>query len=139
MHNSTLGYLENAQGEYLMLHRVKKKVDVNKDKWIGVGGHFEDGESPDECFRREVLYEGWDGEYMYLFTAAGWTGELARDCDEGGLAWVPKEKVPELPIWEGDKIFLRLLAQDAPPFLLTLEYRNDRLVRAVLNGSAEPL
>lgn len=153
MHNSTLGYLENAQGEYLMLHRVKKKVDVNKDKWIGVGGHFEDGESPDECFRREVLEEtgltltefrfrgvvtflndDGQGEYMYLFTAADWMGELTRDCDEGELAWVPKEKVAELPIWEGDKIFLQLLAQGAPPFLLTLEYRNGRLVRAVLDG-----
>lgn len=158
MHNSTLGYLENAQGEYLMLHRVKKKVDVNKDKWIGVGGHFEDGESPDECFCREVLEEtgltltsfrfrgvvtflndDGQGEYMYLFTASDWAGELARDCNEGELAWVPKEKVAELPIWEGDKIFLQLLAQDAPPFLLTLEYRNDRLVRAALDGRALPV
>ena len=155
MHNSTLGYLENARGEYLMLHRVKKKVDVNKDKWIGVGGHFEDGESPDECFCREVREEtgliltgwrfrgvvtflngGWDGEDMYLFTADGWTGELLQDCDEGELAWVPKEKVADLPIWEGDKIFLKLLAEDAPPFLLTLEYKHgdDRLIRAVLDG-----
>lgn len=153
MRNSTLGYLENARGEYLMLHRVKKKADVNKDKWIGVGGHFEPGESPDECFRREVLEEtgltltsfrfrgvvtflndDGQGEYMYLFTAGDWTGELAGDCDEGDLEWVLKEKVPELPIWEGDKIFLKLLAQDAPPFLLTLEYRDDRLVRAVLDG-----
>ena len=112
MHNTTLGYLENARGEYLMLHRVKKQADVNKDKWIGVGGHFEPGESPDECFLREVreetgltltdwrfrgvvtfLSDGWDGEHMYLFTATGWTGEPARDCDEGELAWVPKEAV----------------------------------------------
>ena len=104
MHNSTLGYLENARGEYLMLHRVKKQADVNKDKWIGVGGHFEPGESPDECFLREVreetgltltdwrfrgvvtfLSDGWDGEHMYLFTATGWTGEPARDCDEGEI------------------------------------------------------
>ena len=153
MRSSTLGYLENARGEYLMMHRVKKKADVNKDKWIGVGGHFEDGESPDECFRREVLEEtgltltsfrfrgvvtflndDGQGEYMYLFTATDWTGEPDMDCDEGDLEWVPKEKVPGLPVWEGDKIFLKLLAQDAPPFLLTLEYRNDRLVRAVLDG-----
>lgn len=155
MHNSTLGYLENARGEYLMLHRVKKKVDVNRDKWIGVGGKFEGSESPDECFCREVLEEtgltltrwrfrgvvtffsdGWDGEYMYLFTADRWTGELTGDCNEGDLAWVPKEQVPGLPGWEGDKIFLRLLAQDAPPFLLTLEYEGDRLARAVLNGES---
>ena len=157
MHNSTLIYLENPQGEYLMLHRVKKTVDVNRDKWIGVGGKFEEGESPDECAMREVreetgltpvqlrfrgvvtfLSEGWNGEYMYLFTASDWTGTLNAGCDEGELAWVPKEKVLELPIWEGDKIFLRLLAEDAPPFLLTLEYRADRLVRAVLNGEALP-
>ena len=155
MHNSTLCYLENAQGEYLMLHRVKKKVDVNKDKWIGVGGKFEGGESPDECVLREVreetgltlthwrfrgvvtfLNEGWDGEYMHLFTATEWTGELARDCDEGELEWVPKEKVTDLPIWEGDKIFLRLLAEDRPPFLLTLAYENGKLARAVLDGRA---
>ena len=153
MHNSTLGYLENGRGEYLMLHRVKKTVDVNKGKWVGVGGKFDGAESPDECFLREVreetgltitdyrfrgvvtfLNQGWDGEYMYLFTATGWTGELARDCNEGNLAWIPKDRVPSLPIWEGDKIFLRLLAENHPPFLLTLEYENDRLVRAVLDG-----
>ena len=153
MHNSTLCYLENARGEYLMLHRVKKKADVNKDKWIGVGGKFEGGESPDECVLREVREEtgltlarwrfrgivtflngDWDGEYMHLFTATEWTGELARDCDEGDLEWVPKEKVTDLPIWEGDAIFLDLLARDAPPFLLTLAYKNDKLVRAVLDG-----
>lgn len=158
MHNSTLIYLENPRGEYLMMHRVKKAVDVNKDKWIGVGGKFEEGESPDECALREVreetgltltefqfrgvvtfLNEGWDGEYMYLFTAAGWTGEPAADCVEGELEWVPKDKVSDLPIWEGDRIFLRLLAQDAPPFLLTLEYKDDRLIRAVLDGKPLPL
>ena len=155
MYNSTLCYLENSRGEYLMLHRVKKKADINEGKWIGVGGKFEAGESPDECLCREVREEtgltltewrfrgvvtflngGWDGEYMYLFTADGWTGELLQDCDEGELAWVPKEKVADLPIWEGDKIFLKLLAEDAPPFLLTLEYKHgdDRLIRAVLDG-----
>lgn len=156
MYNSTLCYLENGRGEYLMLHRVKKKKDVNQDKWIGVGGKFEDRESPDECLLREVREEtgltltqwrfrgvvtfltepdsGWEGEFMYLFTAHGWEGEMVSACTEGDLEWVPKDRVEQLPIWEGDKIFLRLLAEDAPPFLLTLEYRGDKLIRAVLNG-----
>ena len=154
MLNSTLCYLENGRGEYLMLHRVKKEHDVNHDKWIGVGGKFEGDESPDECLLREVREEtgltltrwrfrgvvtfltdgGWEGEFMYLFTADGWTGKLARDCAEGELGWVPRDRVGELPLWEGDHIFLRLLAEEAPPFLLTLEYRGDALIRAVLNG-----
>ena len=118
MFNSTLCYLENDRGEYLMLHRVKKKHDVNQDKWIGVGGKFEDGESPDECLLREVREEtgltltryrfrgvvtfltdgGWEGEYMYLFTADGWEGELNRDCAEGELEGVSKDQVARLPI-----------------------------------------
>ena len=158
MHNSTLCYLENPRGEYLMLHRVKKKVDINKGKWIGVGGKFEGAESPDECFLREVREEtgltltefrfrgvvtflcsdSSSDQFMYLFTATGWTGALNPECSEGDLAWVAKEKVTQLPIWEGDAIFLNLLARDAPPFLLTLDYRSessgDQLVRAVLNG-----
>ena len=138
-----------------MLHRVKKENDLNHDKWIGVGGHFEKDESPDECLLREVLEETglvldswrfrgvvtfisdtWDTEYMYLFTADRFHGELA-DCDEGVLEWVEKTRVPELPLWEGDRIFLRLLREDAPPFLLTLRYTGDDLVFASLNG--EPL
>ena len=154
MYNSTLCYLENDRGEYLMLHRVKKKKDVNQDKWIGVGGKFEGEESPDECLLREVREEtgvtltgwrfrgvvtfltdgGWEGEFMYLFTADRWEGDFLPDCTEGTLEWVKKEAVPSLPIWEGDKIFLKLLAEDHPPFLLTLEYAGDRLIRAVLDG-----
>lgn len=154
MFNSTLCYLENARGEYLMLHRVKKKNDVNQDKWIGVGGKFEGDESPDECLLREVREEtgvtltrwrfrgvvtfltngGWEGEYMYLFTADGWEGEFVDTCSEGDLEWVAKEAVPDLPVWEGDRIFLRLLAEGRPPFLLTVEYDGDRLIRAVLDG-----
>ena len=154
MYNSTLCYLENDRGEYLMLHRVKKKKDVNQDKWIGVGGKFEGDESPDECLLREVREEtgvtltswkfrgvvtfltdgGWEGEYMYLFTANGWEGEFVTECVEGDLKWVAKEEVPNLPIWEGDKIFLKLLAEEHPPFLLTLEYAGDRLIRAELDG-----
>ena len=154
MYNSTLCYLENDRSEYLMLHRVKKKKDVNQDKWIGVGGKFEGDESPDECLLREVKEEtgvtltnwrfrgvvtfltdgGWEGEFMYLFTADGWEGEIVTDCVEGNLEWVAKDLVPNLPIWEGDKIFLRLLSEDAAPFLLTLEYASGSLIRAVLNG-----
>lgn len=151
--NSTLIYLENSRGEYLMLHRVKKKNDINHDKWIGVGGGFEHGESPEECALRETREEtgltltdfrfrgivtfdceGQETLYMHLFTASGWTGELT-DCDEGELEWVAKEKVYDLPIWEGDKIFFRLLEQERPFFSLKLSYdRGDVLRRAVLDG-----
>ena len=151
--NSSLIYLENSRGEYLMLHRVKKKNDINHDKWIGVGGGFEYGESPEECALRETQEEtgltltdcrfrgivtfdceGQETLYMHLFTASGWTGELT-DCDEGELEWMPKEKVYDLPIWEGDKIFFRLLEQERPFFSLKLSYdRGDVLRRAVLDG-----
>ena len=153
MHNSTLIFLVNDRGEYLMLNRVKKKNDINHDKWIGVGGGFEHGESPEECALRETREEtgltltdcrfrgivtfdceGQETLYMHLFTASGWTGELT-DCDEGELEWVPKEKVYDLPIWEGDKIFFRLLEQERPFFSLKLSYdRGDVLRRAVLDG-----
>lgn len=151
MHNSALCYVLRGS-EVLMLHRVKKKDDINKDKWIGIGGKFEPEESPDECLLREAreetgltltswrcrgvvtfLNEGGEGEYMYLFTADGFEGELT-ECDEGDLQWVSREFVSGLPMWEGDKIFLELLWKDAPFFLLTLRYRNDKLVEAVLDG-----
>ena len=152
MINCTLCYLENDQGDYLMLHRVKKKNDVNHDKWIGVGGKFEDGESPEECLLREVreetgftltnyryrgiitfVSEGWPTEYIHLFTADGWTGEM-RECDEGDLAWVPKAEVPNLPIWEGDRVFFRLLAENRPFFSLKMCYQGDTMVYAALDG-----
>lgn len=136
----------------LMLHRVKKKNDVNKDKWIGIGGKFEAEESPEECLLRECreetgltltswkcrgvvtfLQEGGEGEYMYLFTANGFEGNL-QDCPEGELQWVSREFLYSLPMWEGDRFFLDLLWQDAPFFLLTLRYRGDKLTRAVLDG-----
>ena len=141
MHNSTLCYILRGS-DVLMLHRVKKKNDINHDKWIGIGGKFEFEESPDECLTltswrcRGVvtfLNEGGEGEYMYLFTADGFTGELI-ECSEGDLQWVSRDFVSSLPQWEGDRIFLELLWQDAPFFLLALRYRNDRLVEAVLNG-----
>jgi len=153
MKNTTLCYLER-NGAYLMLHRVKKKNDQNHDKWIGVGGKFEPFESPEDCLLREVREETgvtlthWryrgiitfvlDGltEYMHLFTADEWTGELIRgtDCAEGVLEWVPKEKIVSLPIWEGDKIFLKLLDGEQPFFSLKLCYQGDALVEAALNG-----
>ncbi|MGN1015718.1 MAG: NUDIX hydrolase [Faecousia sp.] len=151
MINSTLCYITRGD-EVLMLHRVKKKNDLNKDKWIGIGGKFEDQESPDECLLREAteetglhltswrcrgivtfLSDCWEGEYMYLFTADGFEGEL-KECDEGDLQWVPRAFLDELPKWEGDKIFLKLLWEDAPFFLLTLRYQGDTLQEAVLNG-----
>ena len=152
MRQTTLCYIENPRGEYLMLHRVKKKNDANHDKWIGIGGKFEGEESPDECILREAkeetgltltswrcrgivtfLNEGGEGEYMYLFTADGFEGTL-KECDEGDLQWVSREFLDALPKWEGDKIFLELLWQDAPFFLLKLRYEGEHLKEAVLNG-----
>lgn len=151
MKNVTLCYIERGT-QYLMLHRVKKKNDVNHDKWIGVGGKFEEGESPEDCVLREVFEETglrltdyrfrgivtfvsdvYETEYMHLFTATGWQGQIGH-CDEGVLEWVEKDKVAFLPIWEGDKIFLRLLAQQHPFFSLKLCYSGDRLTSAVLDG-----
>lgn len=135
---TTLCYLER-DGQYLMLHRTKKKEDVNAGKWIGIGGHIEDGESPDECLLREVKEEtgltltdyryrgvitflyGDVSEIMFLFTSDAFTGELLT-CDEGELCWIAREDVFTLPIWEGDRIFLRLLLEDAPFFSLKLVY-----------------
>lgn len=156
MKNTSLCYIER-EGCYLLLHRTKKVNDENHDKWIGVGGKFEEGESPEECMLREVKeetglnltrwrYRGivtfvsdeWGGEYMHLFTADGFTGRL-KDCDEGELEWVEKERLLSLPIWEGDKIFLRLLQSDAPFFSLKLCYQGERLAAAALNGKAMEL
>ena len=152
MKNTTLCYIENERGDYLMLHRVKKENDCNRDKWIGVGGKFEDGESPEECVLRETLeetgltltdwrYRGivtfvsdrWETEYMHLFTATGWTGRL-HECDEGVLEWVSREQFRGLPQWEGDRIFLRLIEEDAPFFSLNLRYEGEHLAYAALNG-----
>lgn len=149
---STLCYIER-DGKYLMLHRTVKKNDVNKDKWIGVGGHFERDESPEECLEREVREEtglvltsyrfrgivtfvsgGGVTEYMSLFTADGFEGEQT-ECDEGHLEWVDKEEVLKLNLWEGDKIFFRLLNEEEPFFSLKMVYDGgDRLVSASLNG-----
>ena len=152
MLNTTLCYITRGD-DVLMLHRIKKEKDLNKDKWIGIGGKFEEGESPDECLLREAMEETglrltswrcrgvvtfltnspWEGEYMYLFTADSFEGEL-KVCEEGDLQWVSRAFLDDLPKWEGDKIFLDLLWQDAPFFLLTLRYDGDKLTEAVLNG-----
>ena len=151
MINSTLCYILRGN-DVLMLHRVKKKNDINKDKGIGSGGKFEENERPDDCLLREAREEtgltltDWkcrgivtflntccEGEYMYLFTADGVEGEL-KDCDEGDLQWISRDFLNDLPKWEGDQIFLDLLWQEAPFFLLTLRYDGDTLVEAVLNG-----
>lgn len=149
---TTLCYIER-DGKYLMLHRVKKEHDINKDKWIGVGGHFEKDESPDECLKREVLEEtgctldqtelrgivtfvSGDGvtEYMFLYTASGLRGKLI-ECDEGEFAWVDKPAVYDLDLWEGDKIFLHLLEERRNFFSLKLVYDGSgNLISASLDG-----
>jgi len=151
---TTLCYIEKDD-KYLMLHRVKKENDLNKDKWVGVGGKFEPGETPEECLLREVkeetgltltsykfraiitfISDEWGVEYMHLFTADGYEGELPedkmRDCDEGELVWVPKSEVENLRLWEGDKIFFRLLEERDDFFSLKLRYEGDTLVESVL-------
>lgn len=149
MKNTTLCYVEQ-DGKYLMLLRNKKKQDENAGKWIGVGGKFEEGESPQDCLLREVQEETglrltqyrfrgivtfvsdqYETEYMHLFTAHGFEGELIP-CDEGELKWVEKDEVLSLPLWEGDREFLRLLREDAPFFSLKLVYQGDKLVSSKL-------
>lgn len=151
MRNTTLCYIERGD-EWLLLHRTKKENDLNKDKWIGVGGKFEDGESPEECLLREVREETgliltsykfrgivtfvsdvWETEYMYLFTADGFDG-IPGECDEGVLSWIKKEEFRKLPQWEGDKIFLKLIEEGAPFFSLKLKYEGEDLVYAALDG-----
>jgi len=147
----TLCYIER-DGCYLMLHRVKKKQDVNAGKWIGVGGKMEYLESPDECVAREVLEEtgltlknarfrgivsffqpGWDDEMMFLFTGEG-EGDIKPDCDEGILRWVPIDQVEQLNLWAGDRVFLRLLRKSNDFFSLKLVYSGEELTQCVLNG-----
>ena len=149
MKNTTLCYVEQ-DGKYLMLLRNKKKQDENAGKWIGVGGKFEEGESPQDCLLREVQEETglrltqyrfrgivtfvsdqYETEYMHLFTAHGFEGERIP-CDEGKLRWVEKDEVLSLPLWEGDREFLRLLREDAPFFSLKLVYQGDKLVSSKL-------
>ena len=147
---TTLCYIEQDD-KYLMLHRTAKQNDINEGKWIGVGGHFKEGESPEECLLREVkeetglvltsyrlrgvitfLQEGWGYEYMFLYTADGFEGTLdetaMKNCNEGTLAWIPKSEIMKLNLWEGDRIFLKLLLEDKGMFSMKLTYRGDELV-----------
>lgn len=148
---TTLCYVEQDD-KYLMLHRIKKQHDINKEKWIGIGGHFEENESPEECLLREAMEETglhltswhfrglvtfisdeWVTEYMCLYTADGFEGTL-RECNEGDLQWVPKKALGKLNLWDGDRIFLRLLAEDVPFFSLKLRYEGNDLKEVVLDG-----
>lgn len=151
MRNSTLCYIER-DGCYLMLHRVKKINDMNHDKWLGIGGGFEEGESPLDCVIREAYeetgltlespsYRGlvtfvsniYETEQIHLFTCDKFTGEL-KDCDEGTLEWIGKSEVLKLPIWEGDKLFLNLIDKPCEFFAMKLVYQGDNLESAFLNG-----
>lgn len=149
---TTLCYIEQDE-KYLMLHRVSKAKDINKDKWIGVGGHFEEGESPEECLLREVREEtgltltsyqfrgivtfsseSQQTEYMCLYTADAFEGRLTK-CDEGTLKWIHKKDIADLNLWDGDRLFFELLEKGIPFFSLKLCYRAEgTLYRAVLNG-----
>ena len=151
MINSTLCHIEK-DGKYLMLHRTKKENDLNRDKWVAIGGKFEDKESPEDCNKRETFEETgltlkserycgivtfisdkWETEYMHIFHSKDFCGSL-KNCDEGELCWVKISDIYNLPIWEGDKIFLKLIEQKVPFFSLKLEYKGEKLVNAVLNG-----
>ncbi len=152
MRNTTLCHIEK-DGKYLMLHRVKKKNDLNENKWVGIGGKFEDKESPEQCNAREVFeetgltiedakYRGivtfvsdkWETEYMHLFVAKKFSGEL-QECDEGNLEWIDKNALLSLPLWVGDKIFLKLINDENQPFFsLRLEYKGEELISAILDG-----
>lgn len=149
---TTLCYIEKDD-QYLMLHRISKKKDINKDKWIGVGGHFEEGESPEECLLREVeeetglvltayrfrgiitfCYEDYPTEYMCLYTADEFRGTL-KECNEGKLEWVDKDKIGDLNLWKGDILFLNLIKKGTPFFSMKLcYYKNGSLYQALLNG-----
>jgi len=153
MLNTTLCYIER-DGCYLMLRRVKKEHDANKGKWIGVGGKFEEGESAEDCLLREVREETgleltsyrfrgvvtfdsdqYETEQMFLYTADGFEGSVNYDCSEGELSWVPKSEIDGLALWEGDRIFLKLLLEDAPVFMLKLSYKGDELIGSKLSPS----
>ena len=151
MKETTLCYIERGN-QYLMLHRTRKENDANHDKWLGIGGHIEPGETPMACMLREAReetglelldcrYRGivrfrsdhWDDEEMHLFTATRFTGEMIP-CDEGDLEWIDKDRLMALTLWEGDRIFLKLLQDGAEGIDLTLRYEGEHLASAVLDG-----
>jgi len=151
---TTLCYLEK-DNKYLMLHRNKKEIDINKGKWLGVGGKLENGETPEECLRREVReetgyelnsfeyrglvifnYNADEPLFMYLYTSSDFNG-VEKECDEGDLKWISKDEVLELRLWEGDRIFLKLLFENSPFFYLTLDYENDDLIGSKLEFKQE--
>lgn len=144
MVETVLLYLEQ-DGKYLMLYRNKKKKDINKGKWIGIGGHIEEGETKEEALVRECkeetslnllsyslrgklvfVIDGYE-ETCYLYTSSSFEGEI-QECDEGELAFVNKEEIFHLPLWEGDVVFLKMLLNDEPYFVLRLNYENDKLI-----------
>lgn len=151
---TTLCYIEKDD-KYLMLHRVKKENDLNHDKWVGVGGKFEPDEMPEECMLREVreetgltltkyqfrailtfLSDEWETEYIHLYTASEFTGTLL-ECDEGNLEWIPKSEIDKLKLWEGDKIFFKLLRETEDFFSLKLRYEGEKLVETKLTQYPE--
>ncbi|MCI5879089.1 MAG: 8-oxo-dGTP diphosphatase [Lachnospiraceae bacterium] len=151
---TTLCYIEKDD-KYLMLHRVKKENDLNHDKWVGVGGKFEPDETPEECMLREVreetgltltkyrfrailtfLSDEWETEYIHLYTASEFTGMLL-ECDEGNLGWIPKSEIDKLKLWEGDKIFFKLLRETEDFFSLKLRYEGEKLVETKLTQYPE--
>ena len=151
MKETTLCYVQK-DNNYLMLHRIKKEEDVNEGKWIGIGGRIEVGETPEQCLLREAKeetgllltsyqYRGivhfrseeYEDEDMHLFSADAFEGELT-ECNEGVLKWIDRDKLYDLPMWEGDKLFLGLIRSNANFFDLVLQYKGDKLVSSTLNG-----
>lgn len=149
---TTICYLEKDDS-YLMLHRVKKEKDINKDKWIGIGGHIETGESPDECIVRETMEETgltlnsyalrglitfvsdcYGVVYMFLYTSDNFSGVMNTQCSEGDLEWIKKDRIFDLPLWEGDKVFFHLLKTRKDFFSLKLVYEGENLVQCTLDG-----
>lgn len=156
MRLTTLCYIED-NGKYLMLHRTKKKNDQSQGKWLGVGGKMENGESPEDCMRREVreetgftvtdyIFAGvitfisdiYEAEHMFIYVVTGFTGGMI-ECNEGDLAWIDKQEVMKLNLWEGDRIFLKLLSEERYGFSIRYVYHGDELVEVTGNITSEDI